>query len=331
MARDGVMVTGASGFVGSRLVERLRADGRRVSVLLRDGSKEPRFRTLGCHVFRGDVTLPDTIGPALADCGSVIHCARGGSDLEGSREVNVKGTLNVLAAARAAGLARVVHVSSVVAQGRRWPSVLTEDFPLQFEGDPYAVTKAESEREALAFARAHGVEVVIVRPTIVYGPGSGRVLSDLERVRYERIKLVDHGRGVLNLVYIDDLIDGLCLAETAPRAAGETFLVSGAAPVTVRDYFGRLAALAGKPSAPGIGTTRARLEAVWGRWHYRFTREPKRVEDTDLELMGHREAVSIEKARRLMGFAPRVSLEDGMRRVGEWLGRLGYVAAASGA
>src|SRR5262249_23102501 len=224
---------------------------------------------------------------------------------------------------------RVVHVSSVVAHGRRWPSVLTEDFPLQFDGDPYAVTKAESEREALAFARAHRLEVTIVRPTIVYGPGSGRVLSDLERVRYERVKLVDHGRGLLNLVYIDDLIDGLCLAETAPGAAGEAFLVSGAGPVTVREYFGRLAALAGKPEAPGIGTRRARLEALWGRWHYRFTREPKPVEDTDLELMGDREAGGIEKGRRLMGFVARGSLGDGMRRVGEWLGRLGYVAGAA--
>ncbi len=326
MRGDGVLVTGASGFIGSHLVARLRRDGRGVNVLLRDGTRDPTFQAQGCQVFRGDVTLPDSIVPALAGCASVIHCARGGDDLLRAREVNVTGTLNVLAAAHAAGVRRAVCLSSLVAHGRRWPAVLTEDVPLQFHGDAYAVTKAESERDATAFARASGLALTIVRPTIVYGPGSGRVLADFERVCYERVKLLDHGRGLLNLVYIDDLIDGLCLAESAAAAPGEAFLLSGAAPVTVHEYFAALARMCGKPDPPGIGRTRARLEVPWSRWHFRFTRRPRRVQDEDPEFMGHHESVSIARARRLLGFAPRVSLAEGMQHVAGWLRGLGYPA-----
>jgi len=187
------------------------------------------------------------------------------------------------------------------------------------------VTKAESEREAMAFARTSGIALTIVRPTIVYGPGSARVLADLDRVRYEQVKLLGNGRGLLNLIYVDDLVDGLCLAEAADAAAGEAFLLSGDRPVTVRDYFAELARMCGKPLPPRIGRARARLEVFWSRWYFRFTRRRRGLEDEDLELMGHRASVSIVKARRLIGFAPRVSLEEGMQNVAAWLRGRGYL------
>jgi len=323
---EGVLVTGASGFIGSHLVRRLRRDGRPVNVLLRDGTKDPQFEGLGCQVFRGDVTLPESIRPALTGCGSVLHCARGGEDLQDSREINVRGTMNVLTAAHAAGVRRVVYLSSLVAHGRRWPPLLTEDVPLNFHGDAYAVTKAESEREAMAFALRSGLEVTVVRPTIVYGPGSARVVADLDRVRYEQVKLVGKGRGLLNLIYIDDLVDGICLAEAADGAAGEAFLLSGDRAVTVREYFAELARMCGKPVPPRIGGVRARLELFWSRWHFRFTRHRRCLQDEDLEFMSHRTSVSVAKARRLIGFAPCVSLEEGMRKVATWLRDLGYLA-----
>lgn len=326
MTNGGIAITGASGFIGWRLVSHLRALGRPVRVLLRDGSKAPPFHALGCQVVRGDITVPESLPAAVAGCESIVHLARGGSELEDSRRVNVKGTLDLLAAARDGGVRRVVYLSTVVAHGRRWPAVLTEEFPLCTAGDPYGVTKAESERAGAEFARQAGLDLRIVRPTIVYGPGSPRVISDYERVRYERVTLIDGGRGLLNLVFIDDLIDGIGLVESSPAAAGEAFLLSGAAPVTVRDYLGQLARLAGKPPPRAIGRAAARAYAFGSRWHYRLTREARRLADEDFELMGHHEAVSIAKAERLLGYAPRFSLEDGMRRTGSWLADLGYAA-----
>jgi nucleoside-diphosphate-sugar epimerase len=325
MAQGAILVTGAAGFIGSRLVERLRRDGRVVHVLLRDGTKADQLRALDCHVFRGDVTLQQSIAPALTGCSTVVHCAVGGTDMAQARAINVEGTLNVLTAAAEAGARRIVHVSSVVAHGRRWPPVLNEDLPLQLEGDPYAVTKAESEQVATAFARSSGLELTIVRPTIVWGPGSARILLDLDRVRLERVKLIGDGRGLLNLVYIDDLIDGLVLAASAPAAANEAFLMSGQTATSCREYFTTLAAMCRKPPPPSLRVWRARAEALWSTWHFRFTRHPRRIEDSDFSLMNQFSTVSSAKAERLLGFTARVSFAEGMRRTESWLRERGYL------
>lgn len=329
MHGNGTLVTGATGFIGTRLVERLRELEAPVHVLVRSAADTRRCIAGGCKVFRGDVTLLDSICPALAACDVVIHCAVGGSTMEQAHEINVQGTLNVLAAAAAADVRRVVHLSSVVAHGRRWPAVLTEEAPLQLEGDPYAATKAESESAAMHFAEKGSIEVVVVRPTIVYGPRSGRILSDLGRVNFERVKLIAHGRGMLNLVYVDDVVDAVLLAASSPDAANQSFLISGEPPVSAGEYFTRLAQMCGKPSPPAIGRARARVEAVWSRWYFRFTRRPRWIEDSDFTLMGQCSMVSISKARRVLGFEPRVSFDEGMQRTEAWLRRSGHLPAAT--
>lgn len=328
---DAILVTGAAGFVGSRLVAQLRAQGRPTHALIRDGASAPKLESLGARVFRGDVTLPDSLRPAAAGCAAVLHCAVGGSDLEQARAINVRGTENVLRAAIQAGARRVVHVSSVVAHGRKWPAVLTEAKPLELAGDPYAVTKAEAEHAAERLAREANLELAIVRPTIVYGPGSGRILAELSRVAYERIKALDGGRGYLNMIYVDDLVDGIILALDSPAAAGESFLMSGDPAVSWRDYLACLAAMCGKPPPPPISMWRAHLEAAMARWHFRFTRHPRRIEDTDFSLMHQPSVVSVDKARRVLGFHPQTSLQEGMRRTEAWLRETGWLPAAAGA
>jgi len=323
--RGATLVTGATGFIGSRLVERLRERGGATRVLVRTNAAGARFRALDCDVVLGDVTLPESVRRAVAGCETVIHCAVGGADLQQAREINVQGTLGLLDAAAKVGARRIVHVSSVVAHGRDWPAVLDETAPLKFSGDHYAVSKAESERAGLARAREVGIEFVVVRPTVVYGPRSGRVLVDLGRVELERVKLIDGGAGLANLVYVDDLVDGLLAAAEHPQAANEAFLMSGETPVPWRDYFAELARMCRRPVPPSIAIAPARLEAWWSRWHFRFTRCPRRIEDTDFALLCVRSAVSIDKARRLIGYAPRVGLAEGMARTEAWLREQGYL------
>ncbi len=330
-ARDAVFVTGAAGFVGSRLVARLREHGRPTHALIRDGARAPGLERIGARAFRGDVTLPDSLKPAVAGCEAVVHCAVGGSDLEQARAVNVRGTENVLRAAIAAGARRVVHVSSVVAHGRAWPPVLTEAKPLELTGDPYAQTKAEAEQAAERLAREGGIELVIVRPTIVYGPGSGRILAELSRVTLERIKMLDAGRGWLNMIYVDDLVDGIILALDSPAAAGEAFLMSGDPAPSWHEYLTCLATMCGKPAPPPIPVWRARMEATVARWHFRFTRHPRRIEDTDFSLMHQPSVVSVEKARRILGFHPATTLQEGMRRTEQWLRETGWLPSARAA
>lgn len=323
---DAILVTGATGFIGGRLVERLRELDRRVHVLTRTNAGGERFHAAGCRAFLGDVTLPDSLTPALAGVSTVIHCAVGGSDLAQAREINVQGTLSLLDAAARAGARRVVHLSSVVAHGRDWPAVLDESAPLQFAGDHYAVSKAESERAGFERARAGDIEFVVVRPTIVYGPRSGRIVVDLARVNLERVKLIASGAGLANMIYVDDLVDGILAAAERPEAANQAFLMSGERPVTWRDYFSALARMCDKPPPPSVGTAQARLEAWASKWHFRFTRYPRRIEDTDFSLMIQPSAVSITKAAQVLGYKPRVSLAEGMQRTESWLRRIGYLA-----
>jgi nucleoside-diphosphate-sugar epimerase len=326
MMNDAILVTGATGFIGSRLVEQLRERDRRVHVLVRTNASGERFRAGGCGVFLGDVTMPDSLVPALAGVGTVIHCAVGGGDIDQAREINVQGTLSLMDAAARAGARRVVHLSSMVAHGRDWPAVLDESVPLQFRGDHYAVSKAESERAGFERARKGDLEFVVVRPTIVYGPRSGRILIDLARVSLERVKLIADGAGLANMIYVDDLVEGIIAAADLPAAANEAFLMSGAAPATWREYFSLLAQMCDKPPPPAVSAAQARLEAWASRWHFRFTRYPRRIEDTDFSLMIQPSAVSIAKAARMLGYAPRTSLVEGMRHTEDWLRQTGYLA-----
>src|SRR5439155_15361112 len=135
-----------------------------------------------------------------------------------------------------------------------------------FSGDPYGVSKAEGERAALERGSADEVEVVALRPTLVYGPQSPIwLLNYFMRVKREQAVLVNGGRGLANLVFIDDLINAMWAAAVTPGVAGHAFLISGDQPVTWREYIGSFAQMCGKPLPPSLSLARASLEAQWAR------------------------------------------------------------------
>jgi nucleoside-diphosphate-sugar epimerase len=324
-----VMVTGANGFVGSRLVERLVAVGADVRALVRSGARSTRWTSdPRCRAFRGDVTDPESLHAATAGAAVVFHCAWGGSTMEESRLVNVEGTRHVLRAAATAGVRRVVHVSSMAVHGplAALPPVLTEEHPLVFEGDAYSVGKAEGERLAFALGRELGLEVTAVRPTLVYGPRSPLwLVSYVERVRLEQIALVDGGRGIANLIHVDDLVDAMLALAEHPAVDGEAFLMSGPEPVTWREYIGAIAAMCGKPMPPSVSARRARLEVPFWKVYSTLTLRPRRVQTVDLGQMTQPSRVSIAKAARVFGYAPRLSVADGLRACEPWLRREGLL------
>src|SRR5262249_3073922 len=128
--------------------------------------------TNGVERVQGDVTRPETLARAVAGCDVVFHCAWGGASLADARRVNVDGTRHVIEAAAAAHVRRIVHLSSMAVHGNVRKAELTEEAPLVDRGDAYSVSKAEGERLALELGRTRGVEVVALRPSLVYGPGS---------------------------------------------------------------------------------------------------------------------------------------------------------------
>ena len=321
-----VLVTGASGFIGSRLVERLDRMGMRVRALVRRGVLSRSVQQ--CERIRGDVTVLETLYSAVQGCEVIFHCAWGGNSLAEARRINVSGTRNVLAAA-AAGVSRIVHLSSMAVHGRKLPALLTEEHPLQFQGEAYTVSKAEGERVAVELGAAYGVQIVVLRPTLVYGPQSPLwLLSYFERVKQEQLALIDGGTGLANLVYIDDLIDAMCTAAQRPGITGQAFLISGAEPVPWRQYISHLAQMCHKPLPPSIPRWRAWLEMHGARVYSVLTQHPRRLLGMDLANMTQHTTVSIAKAQQLLAYTPRISLAEGMQRSEAWLRQAGYLPCA---
>jgi nucleoside-diphosphate-sugar epimerase len=321
-----VLVTGGTGFIGSRLVKRLVEEGYAVRVLCRHG--QVGMSSPSVSFWCGDVTIPDTLSPAMKGCSLVFHCAASGGSLSDARKVNVEGTRNVMIGAAEAGVRRVIHMSSIGVYGRSLPPEVSEEQPHRPGNDPYAVTKSEGERVAFDLGKEHGIEVVVLRPTLVYGPGSPTwTMWFFRRVKYGRVVLPDWGRGRANLVYVDDLIDALLLAATVPGASGQAFNVNGGEVPTWEQYLGCFARMLGKPLPPTMSRWRARLEVQKNIWSFRFTRRPSRLTPSDYSLMVMPSIFSNRKAEQVLGYHPRVGLAEGMQYTENWLREAGYLPA----
>ena len=257
-----VLVTGGTGFLGSRVVEKLVLEhGAHVRVLTSNYARAARAARFDLELVRGDVGDRDLVRAAAEGCDVIVHCAYGsrGSERE-RRRVTVEGTRAVLDAALAVRAARVVHVSTMVVYGIGIEGVLDERAPKVRTGVGYADTKREAEELVLRYASEHDAPVTIVQPTAVYGPyapsWTERVIDALLT---RRLILVDGGVGLANPVYVDDVADALLLAATRDEAVGEAFLIASGERVTWRDFIGHYEAMLGAPST--VAMTRAEAKA----------------------------------------------------------------------
>lgn len=245
-----VLVTGGTGFIGGRVAERLVLEAGAIPrVLVRQFVRASRIARLPVELLEGEVTRAEDVRRAAEGCEAIIHCAHGGTTLQEQRAINVGGTRNVLDAARACGIRRVVHVSSVTVYGLPPGGGVDEASPRVKTGDFYTDTKIEAEQAALDAFRRGGVPVVVVQPTVVYGPyGSAWTINVLRNLAVGRQILVNGGEGICNAVYVDDVVTALLQAAVRDGVLGEVFLVSGAEPVTWGDFFRRFEQMLGEPA-----------------------------------------------------------------------------------
>ena len=255
-----VLVTGATGFIGQRLVERLvvqeRAD---VRILARTVARAKPLARFPLDVRIGDVTDPAAVETAVADCAVVVNCAKGaGADPAARRAVDVDGVRNVLAAAGRTGARRVVHVSTVAVHELPVTGEYDERAPLSVSKEPYVAGKRDGHRLALDTGRTGRLPVSVVQPTVVYGPGASIYGRDIiDELRTSRVPLVDGGSGTCNAVFVDDVVSGIMLAATAERAPGEAFILSGPAPVTWNAFYGAFSAMLGADSTVSVSPEQA--------------------------------------------------------------------------
>jgi dihydroflavonol-4-reductase len=324
-----VALTGATGYTGSRLVSRLLARGDEVRALARPNSRRPQPEGPGLTWLEGDLADDALLARLVEGTDAVIHVAAvyrtAGHPDSYYREVNVEGTRRLLEAAYAAGVGRFVHTSTVGVHGHVERPPADEASPFA-PGDIYQETKAEAEQLALRFQRERGLPVAVVRPAAICGPGETRLLKLFRAIARRRYAIVGSGRALYHPVYIDDLLQGFLLALERPEAVGEAFIVGGPRYVSQAELAQMIARHTGGrvlpfrvPAAP-LRWAAAACEAVCIPLRIEPPLHRRRV-----DFWTKDRAFSIDKARRVLGYAPQVELEDGIARTCAWYRQAGWL------
>jgi nucleoside-diphosphate-sugar epimerase len=327
---DTCQVTGASGFVGGHVARRLHREGHRVRCLVRATSDTSALRKLGLELVTGDLTDPAALARAAAACRFVVHCGAMVSDwatVEEIRQVNVGGTRNTLIAAVAAGVERLVHVSSTDVYGYPGGHGIQESFVPKGFSNWYSETKRAAEAEVRRTAEATGLSTVILRPATVYGPGSKQVVGEMARaLRGGHMLLIGGGRPVAGLSYVENVVDAAVLALRRSEAVGEAFNVTDGLDVTWRQFLSDLAA--------GLGARPPRFSLPYGvafaisvslETGYRALRRTTGLRTAPLlsrqavQVLGREQDFSNRKAREILGWAPRISYAEGLAATLHWL------------
>lgn len=321
-----VLVTGATGFIGGCLAQRLaQEEGAAVTGSGRSLDKVPFLRQAGVDLQKADLLDTARMRQLVSDQAIVFDVAAWAGQRHGNIDkayaLNVTATEDLVRMAAESGVSRVVHVSSIAAYGTTQAEVINENHPLDTEqSDDYGRTKAIGEQRALQLGDELGMEVVVVRPAMVYGPRSqGWTVGMLKLVKSGTPVIIGDGLDHAHPVYVDNLIDGMLLTAVHSQAAGQAFNfcdrpldwrtffgyygdMCGRQPRSIPLWLAKMVAAANDALGLGLPLTRRRIEFYTRRSRYPTT-----------------------KAEDLLGYQSRVTIDEGMRHTEAWLRQEGYL------
>ncbi|MFM2043328.1 MAG: hypothetical protein RLY86_1904 [Pseudomonadota bacterium] len=330
-----VLVTGATGFTGGALALALRRRGQAVRALVRN-PEAPAAAALaraGVTLVPGDIRDQAAVVRAAAGCAAIYHIAAvfrtAGHPDSYYSDVNLGGTLNVLDAARRQGVDRVIHCSTIGVHGDVAVIPCDEDGPLA-PLDIYQRTKLEGELAARdAFAK--DLRGVVFRPAGIYGPGDLRFLKLFRAIARGRFVMIGDGRTLWHPVHIDDLVRGILLCGTVEAALGGVFILAGDRHVTLNELTATIARAVGRepprlrvPYWP-VQAAAAVCEAACRP----FGIDPPLHRRRAAFFVKNR-AFDITRARTILGYAPQVGLEQGVRETASWYAANGHLPAGAG-
>ena len=326
-----VLITGAAGFIGSRLAQTLVNKGHQVRALVRPTTDTSVLKKLDVELTNGDTRDAAAMKRAIQDCQCVYHlAAKTTKDRLSKKQYhahNVQGTKNVAEAALDAGVNRLVYAGSVGVYGTFNNAAIDENTAPKPDSH-YRKTKLGGENELLSLHRDRGLPVVVARIGSVYGPGSRNWLDVCHKILLGNFRIVGAGENYEQMVYVDDLVEGLRRCGEVNGVEGKTYVITGPEPATLRELLGIIAEeLGATKDLPSLPITPFRVYKRLCDLVYRsFGIQLPRSHYYDLFLTDH--IFKITKAQKELGYFPNVSLRDGFRRVLEWYCEKGYLAAS---
>lgn len=318
-----ILVTGGTGFTGKALVRRLIDMGHQVVALdYKEGLKTREIRDWGAEVILGSVTDMDVVRRAVQGVEVVHHVAAAFREMDVPEsyyfDVNVNGTRNVFQAALDEGVRKVISCSTCGVHGNVDHPPAGEDAPIQ-PADYYQRTKWEAEPVALEFYQ-RGVNTTILRPAAIYGPGDPeRFFLIFKRVAKGTFPMFGNGKTLYHPLYVDNLVDAFVLAMEDGKGDGEAYLIADEQYLEIEDLVRRVGRALGIdvkiPHYPiwpvvAVGHVVEKACKPFGIVPPIF---PRRV-----DWYRQNRAFRIDKARRDLGYQPRVGIDEGLRRTAEW-------------
>jgi len=308
-----VLVTGATGFVGGALCQRLNDLGIKTLALARREGRDKYIRDLEhVEIIMGDITDAERMKAVAQKVDIVIHVAAAlEGDLVHQRKVNVQGTKNIVKASLHADIKRFIHISTLAVYGYDLDGDITEEHPLSPSMEAYSLSKAEAEK--ILIEHISDLPYSIIRPGGIYGARSGMWLDTMFHVAKRKPMIfVGNGSGYAPLVYIDDLCDLIIEACWRDEAVGEAFNAIYDDPYTWREYLGSYSALVGHQSWVGIPMWLVRpfisFASRFGKPYSQLKVAPQAINFLDKQIR-----FRSEKATRILGWTTKTNLHEGVK------------------
>ena len=317
-----ILVSGASGLIGSNVIKSLLKEGAKIRALVRNPSRAKSIQPPDVEIQVVDFADPESLKNTVKGCQIVFHFAGVLNEFKPYsyyHRVNVGGTRVLAEAAIAAGVERFIHTSTVWVYGMNRVGPVDETSPRIKSGNFYADSKREGEEVIQRLVKEKNLPAVIVLPSQAYGPEDPSwTVRPLQLIKAGRMILVDGGKGLIQPIYIDDLVEGILLAAKSGQV-GQSYILCGEKAIRIREYFENLATLVGKNKLPAVpkrvALGMAKVAEFWARLTNTnpvFTCQEIRATLVHLAYDGR-------KAREELGFDPRTDLTSGFRKVNDWI------------
>jgi nucleoside-diphosphate-sugar epimerase/SAM-dependent methyltransferase len=332
-----VFITGGTGFLGTNLALQHARMGDQVVVLSKEATEVERenardLKEAGVEVLLGSVTDQNLLERGCQSTDRIYHIAAAMREANVPDQVfwdvNVEATRQLLELSRKAGVSRLVYCSSIGAMGKSLQKPADENTPCNPQ-DIYQVTKRAAEQLCLEFQKEHDFPLSIVRPADVYGPRDRRYVKLFKGIKKGRFALIGSGNNEHHMVFIDDMVQGFLLAAECEAAIGEIFIIAGERPVQVKALVKLIAEVLARPEPKlrvplfPVQAAAVVIEKVCKPLGIQPPLYPRRVDFFRTDY-----AFDITKARRMLGYQPRVDLQEGIRRTYQWYESQGLLGAS---